>query len=210
VLERTETLIAQDGKLACLKGLLGKQLKHQKVLIFTSFKDTARYLERRLKDETNQAWHRSAGSPNLRASTRQPPERAGTHSGLLRPNRQRRRRAAGEGIDMLISNGRTLRGQNLQDCGNIINYDLTWNPVRLVQRNGRIDRIGSPHSRIGIYNLFPRTNWRPCCIWSSGSRSASPPSTTWACSTPASSGKSSTPARSTRSGASGRGRVGAR
>ena len=46
-------------------------------------------------------------------------------------------------------------GQNLQDCGILINYDLTWNPIRLVQRNGRIDRIGSPHTEIGIYNLFP-------------------------------------------------------
>ena len=46
-------------------------------------------------------------------------------------------------------------GQNLQDCGAIINYDLTWNPIRLVQRNGRIDRIGSPHAEIGIYNMFP-------------------------------------------------------
>ncbi len=46
-------------------------------------------------------------------------------------------------------------GQNLQDCGVIINYDLTWNPIRLVQRNGRIDRIGSPHAEIGIYNMFP-------------------------------------------------------
>ena len=46
-------------------------------------------------------------------------------------------------------------GQNLQDCGIIINYDLTWNPIRLVQRNGRIDRIGSPHAEIAIYNMFP-------------------------------------------------------
>jgi hypothetical protein len=46
-------------------------------------------------------------------------------------------------------------GQNLQDCGVIINYDLTWNPIRLVQRNGRIDRIKSPHDRVTIYNMFP-------------------------------------------------------
>jgi hypothetical protein len=46
-------------------------------------------------------------------------------------------------------------GQNLQDCGAIINYDLTWNPIRLVQRNGRIDRIGSSFDEIGIFNMFP-------------------------------------------------------
>ena len=58
-------------------------------------------------------------------------------------------------IDILISTDVLSEGQNLQDCGIIINYDLTWNPIRLVQRNGRIDRIGSPHAEIGIYNLFP-------------------------------------------------------
>ena len=46
-------------------------------------------------------------------------------------------------------------GQNLQDCGVIVNYDLTWNPIRLVQRNGRIDRIGSPHAEIAHLNMFP-------------------------------------------------------
>src|SRR5205807_2917646 len=61
----------------------------------------------------------------------------------------------GEEIDILISTDVLSEGQNLQDCGAIVNYDLTWNPIRLVQRNGRIDRIGSPHDEIGIYNMFP-------------------------------------------------------
>ena len=61
----------------------------------------------------------------------------------------------GDPIDILISTDVLSEGQNLQDCGVIINYDLTWNPIRLVQRNGRIDRIGSPHAEIGIYNMFP-------------------------------------------------------
>ena len=56
---------------------------------------------------------------------------------------------------MLVSTDVLSEGQNLQDCGVIVNYDLTWNPIRLVQRNGRIDRIGSPHAEIGIYNMFP-------------------------------------------------------
>jgi superfamily II DNA/RNA helicase len=60
-----------------------------------------------------------------------------------------------EEIDILISTDVLSEGQNLQDCGILINYDLTWNPIRLVQRNGRIDRIGSPHAEIGIHNLFP-------------------------------------------------------
>src|SRR5690606_8091983 len=60
-----------------------------------------------------------------------------------------------DSIDVLISTDVLSEGQNPPDCGALINYDLTWNPIRLVQRNGRIDRIGSPHAEIGIYNLFP-------------------------------------------------------
>jgi hypothetical protein len=56
---------------------------------------------------------------------------------------------------VLISTDVLSEGQNLQDCGTLINYDLTWNPIRLVQRNGRIDRLGSPHAEIAIYNMFP-------------------------------------------------------
>ena len=48
-------------------------------------------------------------------------------------------------------------GLNLQDCDNIINYDLHWNPVRLIQRFGRIDRIGSEHERIFGFNFLPET-----------------------------------------------------
>jgi superfamily II DNA or RNA helicase len=154
--ERTEALVARDGKLACLQGLLARQLKGRKVLIFTSFKDTARYLERRLKDEAEKAWQRSAGNPNIRRidSGNHPSERVnilacfapvGSGDGVL----------PGAGIDILISTDVLSEGQNLQDCGAIINYDLTWNPIRLVQRNGRIDRIGSPHAEIGIFNMFP-------------------------------------------------------
>ncbi len=154
--DRTEALVAKDGKLACLKGLLGKQLKRRKVLIFTSFKDTARYLERRLKDEADRGWRRSAGNPNIRRidSGNHPGERVnilacfapvGSGEGVL----------PGEEIDILISTDVLSEGQNLQDCGAIVNYDLTWNPIRLVQRNGRIDRIGSPHAEVGIFNMFP-------------------------------------------------------
>ena len=87
---------------------------------------------------------------------RQPSRRAGPHPRPVRPGCQRRRqRRRTRQIDILISTDVLSEGQNLQDCGVIINYDLTWNPIRLVQRNGRIDRIGSPHAEIGIYNLFP-------------------------------------------------------
>lgn len=152
--ERTEGLAADDGKLERLKKLLAGELKGKKVLIFSTFKDTTRYLHRRLTEDAK--WLKQAGSPHIRRidSGNHPNERghiiaqfAPDASGLSSPPEQE--------IDVLISTDVLSEGQNLQDCGLLINYDLTWNPIRLVQRNGRIDRIGSPHAEIGIYNLFP-------------------------------------------------------
>jgi superfamily II DNA/RNA helicase len=58
-------------------------------------------------------------------------------------------------IDILISTDVLSEGQNLQDCGYLINYDLHWNPTRMVQRAGRIDRLGSSFASLHIYNMFP-------------------------------------------------------
>lgn len=57
--------------------------------------------------------------------------------------------------DILISTDVLAEGMNLQQCGNIINYDLPWNPMRLVQRHGRVDRINSPHKQIFLRTFFP-------------------------------------------------------
>ena len=58
-------------------------------------------------------------------------------------------------VDIMISTDVLSEGQNLQDCGVLLNYDLHWNPMRMVQRAGRIDRIGSKHDVLWIYNMFP-------------------------------------------------------
>jgi superfamily II DNA/RNA helicase len=58
-------------------------------------------------------------------------------------------------IDLLISTDVLSEGQNLQDCGYLLNYDLHWNPTRMVQRAGRIDRIGTEFDVLRIYNMFP-------------------------------------------------------
>ncbi len=58
-------------------------------------------------------------------------------------------------FDLLISTDVLAEGMNLQQCRHIINYDLPWNPMRLVQRHGRIDRIGSPHTRVFLRTIFP-------------------------------------------------------
>lgn len=156
--DRTAPLAARDAKLARLKELLAGELKGKKLLIFTSYKDTARYLYRELA-ERDPAWLKAAGDPHVRRidSGNHPNERTGivaafapvamASRGHIEPTDRE--------IDVLISTDVLSEGQNLQDCGVMINYDLTWNPIRLVQRSGRIDRLRSPHERISVWNMFP-------------------------------------------------------
>ena len=58
-------------------------------------------------------------------------------------------------IQVLITTDVVSEGQNMQDCARVLNYDLHWNPVRLIQRFGRVDRIGSPHDEIHLHNMLP-------------------------------------------------------
>ena len=152
--ERTEPLAAADAKLARLKELLAGDVKGKKVLIFSTFKDTTRYLHKRLTGDAT--WLNDAGNPHIRRidSGNHPDER-GHIIAQFAPVASGKESSPGDRIDILISTDVLSEGQNLQDCGILINYDLTWNPIRLVQRNGRIDRIGSPHAEIAIHNMFP-------------------------------------------------------
>ncbi|MCB0541797.1 MAG: SWF/SNF helicase family protein, partial [Bacteroidetes bacterium] len=61
-------------------------------------------------------------------------------------------------IDILIATDALSEGQNLQDADMVINYDIHWNPVRIIQRMGRIDRLGSPNSKIFGINFWPSNN----------------------------------------------------
>lgn len=154
--KRTEPLAKADGKLARLKELLAGELKGRKVLIFSSYKDTSRYIHRELTSAACSKWRKAAGEPAIRRidSGNHPDERANILQ-LFAPRASGQEVLDDAQINILISTDVLSEGQNLQDCGVLINYDLTWNPIRLVQRNGRIDRIGSPHAEIGIYNMFP-------------------------------------------------------
>lgn len=154
--ERTAPLVDDDAKIEALMNVLANDLRGQKVLIFSSFKDTSRYVHRRLTEERSAAWRESAGGPTIRRidSGNHPNER-GHILRLFAPVAHGVEPAQDNKIDILISTDVLSEGQNLQDCGVLINYDLTWNPIRLVQRNGRIDRIGSSYERITIYNMLP-------------------------------------------------------
>jgi superfamily II DNA or RNA helicase len=149
---------AHDAKLERLKQLLETDLRGQKVLIFTYYKDTARYLYRGLNGEENADWLEAMGQPNVRRidSSVKSSDRARLveHFAPVASGQPHVRGTAQE-VDILVATDVLSEGQNLQDCGVLINYDLHWNPTRMVQRAGRIDRLGSTFDTLSIYNLFP-------------------------------------------------------
>ncbi|MCB9451449.1 MAG: helicase [Anaerolineaceae bacterium] len=150
--------IGHDAKLQQLKHLLETELHGQKVIVFTYYKDTARYLYRALMSDENAAWREQVGSPNIRRidSTVKTSDRLRVVEHFAPVASGYPEIAGGdEEVDMLISTDVLSEGQNLQDCGILINYDLHWNPTRMVQRAGRIDRLGSLFDTLSIYNMFP-------------------------------------------------------
>lgn len=148
----------RDDKLTTLKALLAGDLRGQKVLIFTSYKDTARYLYRQLCSNEVQKWRDEVGNPVIRRmdSGTDTKERARLVT-LFAPRANHRDDLVDseQEIDIMISTDVLSEGQNLQDCGILINYDLHWNPTRMVQRAGRIDRIGTSFDTLWILNMFP-------------------------------------------------------
>jgi len=149
---------AQDKKLQKLRELLKGELRGKKLLLFTYYKDTARYLYRELTTEKMAAFWKALGNPNVRRmdSGASPKERESLIKAFA-PKSNEAADIAGtdKEVDILISTDVLSEGQNLQDCGVLLNYDLHWNPMRMVQRAGRIDRIGSKHDVLWIYNMFP-------------------------------------------------------
>ncbi|MGC9371625.1 MAG: helicase-related protein, partial [Paracoccaceae bacterium] len=147
---------AQDAKLQRVKGLLTGDLHGKKVLLFTYFKDTARYLYRNLVEDPE--FMRAAGEPRIaRMDGDVSPQDRVPRVERFAPVANERPDLAGSEheIDILVSTDVLSEGQNLQDCGMLVNYDLHWNPTRMVQRAGRIDRIGSPFETLWITNILP-------------------------------------------------------
>ena len=134
---------------------------NRKVLIFTAFADTAEYLYRELgqaihaRDGRHAACVTGSGGPRTTLGTGiafndvltlfSPGSKK---ADLLMPDEHRR-------VDVLIATDCISEGQNLQDCDVVVNYDIHWNPVRIIQRFGRVDRIGSPNERIQLVNYWP-------------------------------------------------------
>jgi len=150
-----------DLKLQRLKDLLTGDLRGQKVLIFSYYKDTVRYLYKNLghpDSEDAQKFREQLGGVLIRRMDSD--EDAKSRGRIVRSFAPRANEApelvgTAHEIGILISTDVLSEGQNLQDCGCQINYDLHWNPTRMVQRAGRIDRIGTAFDKLWIYNVFP-------------------------------------------------------
>ncbi len=168
----------RDAKLAELKRLIEEKVKrpttsrdgkpNRKVLLFTAFADTAAYLYDNLSD-----WVRNdlgvhiamvTGGTKENQTTLAPKgfHRQSEYSSILAnfsPVSKNRNKMQSmpqdEEINVLIATDCISEGQNLQDCDYLINYDIHWNPVRIIQRFGRIDRIGSINDAVQLVNFWP-------------------------------------------------------
>ena len=148
----------QDAKLETLKMLLSQELKGEKVIVFSYYRDTARYIHRELAGERGEKFREEAGNPVIRRiDGGAPPKDRRRLIEAFAPRSNGREELIGseKEVDILISTDVLSEGQNLQDCGILVNYDLHWNPTRMVQRAGRIDRIGSEFPQLWVYNMFP-------------------------------------------------------
>lgn len=143
--------VDEDRKLMALLELLDDGLSGRKVLIFTEFRDTARYIHHALGNRpyVAQIDSEAARLGRDRASRRDVIERFAPRSNGVRepPDRER--------VDVLIATDVLSEGLNLQDASAVISYDLPWNPVRLMQRIGRIDRLGALHEWVELHHFVP-------------------------------------------------------
>ena len=155
----------RDQKLQDLIGILERKVKetpyndgNRKVIIFTAFADTADYLYSRLSVHMKALRVYSACVTGKRVVTNNRNVDSDFNSVLcaFSPVSKMKKEIPAEGqIDLLIGTDCISEGQNLQDCDTVINFDIQWNPVSLIQRFGRIDRIGSKNTNIQMINFFP-------------------------------------------------------
>ncbi len=142
-----------DDKLRALREFLDRDdVREGKVLIFSEAEATVNYLYEQLnpggadpaiehlsganRDSLQNIVKRFAPTSNLRQKEKMP----------------------GPEVRVLIATDVISEGQNLQDCNRVLNYDLRWNPVRMIQRFGRVDRIGTTHENIYLHNTWPDTD----------------------------------------------------
>lgn len=169
----------RDAKLKELKSLIKKKVnnptitktgtENRKVIVFTAFADTARYLYEQLeqwaKDDlvvnialvTGGSENKTTFKPKGFSENTEFNHILTNFSPISKKRSSQKTMPKDEDgeIDILIATDCISEGQNLQDCDYLVNYDIHWNPVRIIQRFGRIDRIGSINNKVHLVNFWP-------------------------------------------------------
>lgn len=159
---------SHDSKLQSLLTLIENKIQNpinpgnQKIIIFTAFSDTADYLYQNVSNvvKTKFGLNTAEVTGNIEGRTTIPKFRSDLNNVLMNFSPISKGKALlqpqnTDSLDILIATDCISEGQNLQDCDYLINYDIHWNPVRIIQRFGRIDRIGSQNERIQLVNFWP-------------------------------------------------------
>ena len=161
-----------DLKLRELEKVIKKKIENpingnnKKIVIFTAFADTADYLYGEMAKVIQEKFGLNTGvitgSRNPETNCAGVPKDFNSVLTCFSPKSKNRdafgAALAGKDIDILIATDCISEGQNLQDCDYLINYDIHWNPVRIIQRFGRVDRIGSENKQIQLVNFWPNVD----------------------------------------------------
>lgn len=143
--------VAEDEKLNALVGLLNNK-KKEKVVVFTQYADTAEYICQQLQAK-------GFGSVAVASGRCENPTdlayRFSPESNQEEIKKSKNSEKYAEPLDILIATDVLSEGQNLQDCHIVVNFDLPWAIIRLIQRVGRVDRIGQSSANIECYSFFP-------------------------------------------------------
>lgn len=158
----------RDKKLQALKSLITGKIRkplnpgNKKIIIFTAFADTASYLYEQIGQWALTTFnvHSALVQGTGTNQTTMRGIRTDLHTILTNFSPKSKERAKlypdqTEEIELLFATDCISEGQNLQDCDCLVNYDIHWNPVRIIQRFGRIDRIGSTNESIQLVNFWP-------------------------------------------------------
>lgn len=159
---------AHDTKLQTLFECIDQKMArpinegNRKIIVFTAFSDTADYLYQQVSTYVLRKYGMQTAeiTGSVDGKTTIPRLRADLNTVLtcfspVSKGRDVLMPGSTQEIDVLIATDCISEGQNLQDCDYLINYDIHWNPVRIIQRFGRIDRIGSRNARIQLVNFWP-------------------------------------------------------
>ncbi len=178
IVEESQQVTAdKDAKLADLKSIIANKVENpineilcdgkpdstnKKIIIFTAFADTAEYLYKNVSQWAQNSLHIHSALITGSGTNKSTMPDAGnelnmllTHFSPVSKERDKVAPNTTQQIDILIATDCISEGQNLQDCDYLVNYDIHWNPVRIIQRFGRVDRLGSTNNVIQLVNFWP-------------------------------------------------------